>query len=136
MDFNNFEGKITINEEEKYFYYNNKSLTVFSRNIKDEWKDNIDLYNKKEFILLEAITIDNYSVTFVNITLIYYGKGIYKAYVPAMFISTTNNYILPYADNFFKISFKGECINKLFKTSNIGNLEQNNVNLFKERFIK
>lgn len=124
MNINNFEGKITIDSIDRYFTYNDKILTVFSDNIKENWKDFSSIfysdykYTKKPLILA-AMTTDNYSVTFIDVNLRYYGRGIYKAYIPAMIICTSNNYSdMPIAKDFFKMTFNGDCINKLYKISN------------------
>lgn len=135
MDFNQFEGMIVIDGNEFNFYYANKYITIFPNDIKQSWNDLHGLYirNKKKqinFKLLNGTLRIGNSITFIDVSLDYYGRGYYKGYIPAMIISKANNYInFQGTDKVESITFVGGIIDKLYKPKNRLNIDEYDDNI-------
>lgn len=122
MDFENFvrDGKITFEEKEHAFYFENNILTIFLNDIANDWSNYSSIFFRTKNSNIEentyyGTTLQGNSIAFISVKLQKIGRSFLRGYVPVYIYRKDNGYIpAPKTINFTSMQFRGKCIYQLY----------------------
>lgn len=118
---NIIDGKITYDNQEFCFNYNDNIITLYPEKLEDRWKSMKNMFLKANLkdnnntINLYGETSNGEPIAFIKLSLKMVGRGIYRSFVPAYIIGNCNAISpLPEIKNFKKMILKGACVDYLY----------------------